>query len=88
MDIAYIRSLTGRRMVVVRNRRMEIWNRPEMEEAPCPTFPKYRGVRSPMCPCRPCLDKYLDVQRSKGRRVEEIDFDFVNTEITRQWAAK
>jgi hypothetical protein len=40
-----------------------------LTDQPCTSFKQYKGVRSPNCMCRPCLDKFLDGQKLKGRRV-------------------
>lgn len=40
--------------------------------SPCLSFRKYKGTRLPYCMCRPCLEKYLQVQRDKGRNIESI----------------
>lgn len=87
LNLNTLSNLTGLRMVVVRHRTIEIWNHPAMFAAPCATFPRYRGVRSPLCACRPCLDKYMEVQRGKGRMVNELDFTAINAEVVRLLAA-
>jgi hypothetical protein len=41
----------------------------DREENPCRDSVAYKGVREPLCPCRPCLSRYLNHQRERGRQV-------------------
>lgn len=47
-------------------------------ENPCRYHKKYKGVRQPLCMCRPCILKYLDTKLSKGFIVVGVPFSMTS----------
>ena len=45
----------------------------DMQQKPCKNYANYAAYRSPICGCRPCVEKFIHVQRCKG-----IEFSFCN----------
>lgn len=56
-------------VAIARKREIVLINLAGREEKPCRSFARYKGLRGPICPCRPCADKYIGNRRALGENV-------------------
>lgn len=38
----------------------------DLQKTPCKGYAKYQGARSPICGCRLCVEKFIEIQLVKG----------------------